>query len=111
MLFVTRIRPSQADNVPIVGPTAVEGLVVATGHHRNGILLTPIDDRGHDRAAAVGRAPPRHTPAVSTRSATGERFTVSSPNTPPQEVGILYFPNTRCESPILPEACTSERWM
>jgi glycine oxidase len=42
MLFVTRIRPSQADNAPIVGPTAVEGLVVATGHHRNGILLAPL---------------------------------------------------------------------
>jgi glycine oxidase len=26
----------------MVGPSATEGLVVATGHHRNGILLTPI---------------------------------------------------------------------
>jgi glycine oxidase len=26
----------------MIGPGAVDGLVVATGHHRNGILLTPI---------------------------------------------------------------------
>ena len=27
---------------PILGPTEVDGLVLATGHHRNGILLTPV---------------------------------------------------------------------
>jgi glycine oxidase len=26
----------------VLGPTAVDGLVLATGHHRNGILLTPV---------------------------------------------------------------------
>jgi glycine oxidase len=26
----------------MIGPSGVEGLVVATGHHRNGILLTPV---------------------------------------------------------------------
>jgi glycine oxidase len=35
-------RPSTPDNVPIIGPGAVEGLVWATGHHRNGILLAPL---------------------------------------------------------------------
>jgi glycine oxidase len=35
-------RPSTPDNLPIVGPGAVDGLVWATGHHRNGILLTPL---------------------------------------------------------------------
>jgi glycine oxidase len=35
-------RPSTPDNVPIVGPGAVDGLVWATGHHRNGILLAPL---------------------------------------------------------------------
>jgi glycine oxidase len=35
-------RPATPDNVPIVGPGAVDGLVWATGHHRNGILLTPL---------------------------------------------------------------------
>lgn len=36
------LRPGSPDNAPWVGPTAVPGLVVATGHYRNGILLTPI---------------------------------------------------------------------
>jgi glycine oxidase len=35
-------RPSTPDNAPVIGPGAVEGLVWATGHHRNGILLTPL---------------------------------------------------------------------
>jgi glycine oxidase len=35
------LRPATPDNQPIIGPTA-EGPVVATGHHRNGILLAPI---------------------------------------------------------------------
>ena len=35
-------RPATPDNVPIIGPGAVDGLVWATGHHRNGILLAPL---------------------------------------------------------------------
>src|SRR5262245_5521579 len=40
------LRPGTPDNEPIVGLTSVEGLVVATGHHRNGILLTPVTADG-----------------------------------------------------------------
>jgi glycine oxidase len=36
------LRPGSPDNVPLVGPGGVDGLVLATGHHRNGVLLTPI---------------------------------------------------------------------
>jgi glycine oxidase len=36
------LRPGSADNGPHVGWTAVPGLAVATGHFRNGVLLTPI---------------------------------------------------------------------
>jgi len=35
-------RPGSRDDAPILGPGPVEGLVYATGHHRNGILLTPV---------------------------------------------------------------------
>lgn len=35
-------RPGSRDDAPILGPCEVEGLVFATGHHRNGILLTPV---------------------------------------------------------------------
>ncbi|HET9647188.1 MAG TPA: glycine oxidase ThiO [Microlunatus sp.] len=35
-------RPGTPDNAPILGPGDIEGLVLATGHYRNGVLLTPI---------------------------------------------------------------------
>ena len=35
-------RPGSRDDLPILGRTDTEGLILATGHHRNGILLTPI---------------------------------------------------------------------
>ena len=36
------LRPGSPDQLPILGPTDVEGLLIATGHYRNGILLAPI---------------------------------------------------------------------
>ena len=36
------LRPGSRDNAPILGETPVEHLIYATGHYRNGILLTPI---------------------------------------------------------------------
>jgi glycine oxidase len=38
---VAGLRPGTPDNLPIVGPGAVDGLHLATGHFRNGILLAP----------------------------------------------------------------------
>jgi len=35
-------RPGSRDDAPILGAGPLEGLIYATGHHRNGILLTPI---------------------------------------------------------------------
>lgn len=35
-------RPGTPDNAPILGRGALEGLVWATGHYRNGVLLTPL---------------------------------------------------------------------
>ena len=36
------LRPDTPDHLPILGPTDQEGLLIATGHFRSGILLTPI---------------------------------------------------------------------
>jgi glycine oxidase len=36
------LRPTSRDDAPILGPTAIDGLIMATGHHRNGILLAPL---------------------------------------------------------------------
>jgi glycine oxidase len=35
-------RPGTPDNAPILGHCDLAGLVLATGHYRNGVLLTPI---------------------------------------------------------------------
>jgi len=39
------LRPDSQDHLPILGPTDVEGLLIATGHFRSGILLMPITAR------------------------------------------------------------------
>ena len=36
------LRPTTADNAPVIGPTEVPGLFLATGHFRNGVLLAPV---------------------------------------------------------------------
>lgn len=36
------LRPGTPDNAPVIGAGAVGGLVWATGHYRNGILLAPL---------------------------------------------------------------------
>ena len=36
------LRPGTPDNLPLVGPSPVDGLLWATGHYRNGILLAPL---------------------------------------------------------------------
>ena len=59
------LRPATPDNAPVLGPAGeVAGLVWATGHHRNGILLAPVtadivagvlDGAGAPPAFAPGR--------------------------------------------------------
>jgi len=39
------LRPGTPDDLPIIGPTDVDGLIVATGHYRNGILLAAVTAR------------------------------------------------------------------
>ena len=40
--LIAGLRPATPDNLPAIGHGALEGLVWATGHYRNGILLTPV---------------------------------------------------------------------
>jgi glycine oxidase len=50
-------RPGTADNGPALGPGQIPGLHWATGHHRHGILLTPVT-ADVIVAGLVGDAPP-----------------------------------------------------
>jgi glycine oxidase len=36
------LRPGTPDNAPVLGPAALPGLVLATGHFRGGVLLAPV---------------------------------------------------------------------
>ena len=36
------LRPGSRDDAPILGETPIAGLIMATGHYRKGILLTPL---------------------------------------------------------------------
>jgi len=39
---VAGLRPGTPDNAPVLGPCALAGLVLATGHFRAGVLLAPV---------------------------------------------------------------------
>jgi glycine oxidase len=54
---VVGLRPGSPDNAPLLGPAGPEGLVVATGHYRNGILLTPVTADTIAELLATGRVP------------------------------------------------------
>lgn len=52
------LRPGSPDNAPLLGPVpGLDGLILATGHHRNGVLQSPLTA---DAVAAwvTGAAPP-----------------------------------------------------
>ncbi|HTU79638.1 MAG TPA: glycine oxidase ThiO [Solirubrobacteraceae bacterium] len=54
------LRPGTPDNAPVIGAGAIEGLVWATGHYRNGILLAPLTAEllaGVLAGAVTGEAP------------------------------------------------------
>ncbi|WP_305786144.1 glycine oxidase ThiO [Symbioplanes lichenis] len=58
---VVRHRPSTPDNAPLLGELR-PGVVVAAGHHRNGILLAPVTADLIAELVATGRADPLLAP-------------------------------------------------
>jgi glycine oxidase len=68
---VCGLRPGSPDNAPMIGPAGPEGLVVATGHYRNGILLTPVTADAVAELLATGRVPEAIAPFAPGRFAGG----------------------------------------
>ncbi|MCG5243000.1 glycine oxidase ThiO [Azospirillum doebereinerae] len=62
-------RPGSRDDAPILGESAVEGLIHATGHHRNGVLLTPVTADGIARLVLTGETDPVMRPFAADRFA------------------------------------------
>jgi len=52
----SNFRPYTEDHLPVLGATPVSGLVLATGHFRNGILLAPITAEAIAELVATGRS-------------------------------------------------------
>ncbi|MFJ6751918.1 MULTISPECIES: glycine oxidase ThiO [unclassified Streptomyces] len=56
------LRPTSPDNAPLLGPTALAGFQLATGHFRNGVLLTPVTGDAMAEALTSGRLPEEARP-------------------------------------------------
>jgi glycine oxidase len=61
------LRPASADGAPLVGPGALDGLVLATGHFRQGILLAPATADGVAALLAGEALPPLLAPFTPAR--------------------------------------------
>jgi glycine oxidase len=74
------LRPGAHDGRPYLGASALDGYLVATGHYRNGILLTPITARSLAQLVVDGAcerlapfAPTRLLPEAAAASANEAR--------------------------------------
>jgi glycine oxidase len=69
-------RPGSRDDAPMLGPSGIDRFVVATGHHRNGILLTPITAKVISAYVLTGRLPEVAAPFAPDRFNDPHRPTV-----------------------------------
>ena len=73
------LRPGTPDNAPAVGAGAVEGLVWATGHYRNGVLLAPLTAIGVADLVS-DREPPAVIAALAPGRFAERRLAAGSPS-------------------------------
>ncbi len=78
---LARTRPGTPDNLPLIGPAKAEGLVLATGHYRGGVLLSGITA---DAVAAVVSGEP--VPDVVAVCDPARLSPPNGPQTPEREV-------------------------
>jgi len=64
---VAGLRPGTPDNAPVLGPAALPGLVLATGHFRGGVLLAPVTADVNTHYRATQRLPDRAAPYTPQR--------------------------------------------
>ncbi|MHB9850552.1 glycine oxidase ThiO [Streptomyces krungchingensis] len=63
------LRPGSPDNAPLIGPTGLDGLLLATGHYRNGVLLTPVTGDAMAHVLTTGELPDAARPFTPRRFA------------------------------------------
>ncbi|MGX1561625.1 glycine oxidase ThiO [Streptomyces sp. NPDC055506] len=69
------LRPGSPDNAPLLGPTGLESLLLATGHYRNGVLLTPVTGDAMAHALTAGELPEEARPFTPKRFSTATALT------------------------------------
>jgi glycine oxidase len=67
---IAGLRPATPDNAPILGPSGLDGLLWATGHYRNGVLLTPITAQIIAETVRTGVVPELGKPFLGSRFGT-----------------------------------------
>jgi glycine oxidase len=74
------LRPGTPDNLPLIGPGGLDGLILATGHFRNGVLLAPLTAEavtalveGGEPPAEAGHADPARLRAKPRAEGVGAR--------------------------------------
>jgi glycine oxidase len=65
----TGLRPGSPDNAPVIGESGLPGLIHATGHFRNGVLLTAVTAEGVAELITTGELPDVLTPFAPARFA------------------------------------------
>ena len=65
--IVAGLRPGTPDNAPVLGPSELPGLVLATGHFRAGVLLAPVTADTVADFLRTGTPDPRWLPFAAGR--------------------------------------------
>ncbi|QGV81063.1 glycine oxidase ThiO [Streptomyces ficellus] len=73
------LRPGSPDNAPLLGPTALPGLHLATGHYRNGVLLTPVTGDVMATVLTTGELPEEARAFAPARFGSASPATSASP--------------------------------
>jgi len=64
---LSRWRPGTPDNAPLLGASPLPGLVLATGHYRNGVLLAPVTGDAVATLLTEGALPEQAAPFTADR--------------------------------------------
>jgi len=71
------LRPASPDNAPVVGPSAISGLVLSTGHFRHGVLLCSVSADAVVTLVETGELPDFMQPFSPARFARDEEPVVT----------------------------------
>ncbi|MBT2525762.1 glycine oxidase ThiO [Streptomyces sp. ISL-99] len=94
------LRPGSPDNAPLLGPTALPGLHLATGHYRNGVLLTPVTGDAMADVLAGGELPEEARPFSPLRFAPTPASSPASPTSPTSPVSSTSPVSVPQEQPV-----------